>query len=85
MKSGEEVAKKGRLPTMGRVRGIVTVIQEHRFRLEDEQGRGYLFTLGWESGTSIQDLATWSEQRIPVTVTYQGTPDLGAVARRVRG
>ena len=84
MKPRERVAEKGGLPTGGRVRGVITIIQEHRFRLEDELGRGYLFTLGWEAGTSIEDLAVWSDQQIPVTVEYQGPPDLGAVAKSVR-
>jgi hypothetical protein len=84
MKPRERVVKDGGLPTGGRVRGVITIIQEHRFRLEDELGRGYLFTLGWEAGTPIENLAVWSEQQIPVTVEYQGLPELGAVAKKVQ-
>jgi hypothetical protein len=84
MKPGERVAKQSGLPAGGRVRGVITIIQEHRFRLEDDLGRGYLFTLGWEAGATIRHLSVWSEQQIPVTVEYEGPPDLGAVAKRVR-
>lgn len=84
MKPKERVATKGGLPMGGRVRGVITIIQEHRFRVEDDLGRGYLFTLGWEAGTSIENLAVWSKQQIPVTVDYEGPPELGAVAKRVQ-
>jgi hypothetical protein len=84
MKPREQVAKRSGLPTGGKVRGVITIVQEHRFRLEDDRGRGYLFTLGWESGTPIKNLAVWSEQQIPVTVEYQGPPELGAVAKKVQ-
>jgi hypothetical protein len=83
MTGNEDVAKKAGLPVGGKVRGIVILIQEDRFRLEDEQGRGYLFTLGWEAGASTADLYVWSGQKTPVTVECRGAPDLGAVALKV--
>lgn len=83
MRAEDLLAKKAGLPAAGRVRGVVTLVQEGRFRLEDEAGRGYLFTLGWESGVTIEDLSMWSQQRDTVIVDYQGPPDLGAVATRV--
>lgn len=82
--SDEAVAEEAGLPVHGQLRGVVTLIQEDRFRLEDEQGRGYLFTLGRHAGASVEDLSRWSGQSVPVTVKYEGAPDLGAVAINVR-
>jgi len=59
-------------------------VQEDRFRLEDNVGRGYLFTLGRGAGASLRALTAWSADRSSVEVTYQGTPDLGAIATSVR-
>lgn len=84
MTAHERIAQKAGLPTRGRLRGVITVIQEDRFRLEDDGGHGYLFTLGWASRATHNDLAVWSEQEVPVTIEYEGVPDLGAVATSVR-
>ncbi|MGI5837128.1 MAG: hypothetical protein ACOX87_11680 [Chloroflexota bacterium] len=83
MTAHEQIAQKAGLPTQGQLRGVITVVQEDRFRLEDEDGQGYLFTLSWGANASPDDLTVWSEQRAPVTVEYQGVPDLGAVATSV--
>jgi hypothetical protein len=80
----ESAARRADLPTRGEVRGVVTVIQEDRFRLEDERGRGYLFTLGRAAGASVRDLHLWSARNVPITVQYEGPPDLGGVAVKVR-
>lgn len=79
----EQVASKAGLPTHGCVRGVITLLQEDRFRVEDADGHGYLFTLGWEAGITVEDLSMFSEEKTPVTVEYQGSPDLGGVANRV--
>jgi hypothetical protein len=68
----------------GEIRGTVTVVQESRFRVQDAQGRGYLFTLGRKSGVSLTDLHRWHDSKVPITVRYEGAPDLGAVAVQVR-
>jgi hypothetical protein len=72
------------LPTSGTLQGIVTIIQEDRFRLVDAAGRGYLFTLGRHAGLSISGLHDLRARRQPVQVEYDGPPDLGGVAVRVR-
>jgi formate-dependent nitrite reductase membrane component NrfD len=72
------------LPTRGRITGVVTLAQEDRFRLEDAQGRGYLFTLGRGLGIGLDRLRQWSAHRARLDVDYDGAPDLGAVAVGVR-
>lgn len=78
------IARRAGLPTSGTVRGVITIVQEDRFRLQDSLGRGYLFTLGRGAGATIQDLHLWEAQQVLVCVDYEGPPDLGAIATRVR-
>jgi hypothetical protein len=82
-RSNTLLAKRANLPLAGELRGQVTIVQEDRFRLEDPQGRGYLFILGKMFGVSMIDLHFWLHGRTPVIVQYPGPPDLGAVAHRV--
>jgi hypothetical protein len=77
-------ARRAGLPEAGRVEGVVTLVQEDRFRLEDDRGRGYLFTLWYASGVSPDLLDRWSGCRARIAVEYRGAPDLGAVALSVR-
>ena len=72
------------LPDRGYLRGVITLVQEDRFRLEDDLGRGYLLTLGRGNGVGLDTLHTWCDQRSTVEVEYRGPPDLGAVAVRAR-
>jgi hypothetical protein len=83
-RSNALLAQRANLPLAGEVRGIITIVQEDRFRLEDEQGHGFLFTLGRQAGASMADLHRWNDGRVLLTVRYEGPPDLGAVARRVQ-
>ncbi len=76
-------ALQANLPTSGSLHGVITIVQEDRFRLEDALGRGYLFTLGRKVALSLQDLQNFSRGRTPVTVEFEGAPDLGAVATAV--
>lgn len=62
------------------VSGVITVVQEDRIRLVDAAGRGYLFTIGKRVRRSLPDLWALARDGRRVTVIYQGTPDLGAVA-----
>jgi hypothetical protein len=78
------LTRRADLPDRGRLCGVVTLVQEDRFRLEDDLGRGYLFTLGRGNGVSLRQLHAWCEHRRTVTVEYRGAPDLGAIAVRVR-
>jgi hypothetical protein len=83
-RSNALLAQRANLPLAGEVDGIITIVQEDRFRLEDAQGHGFLFILGRRAGASMEDLHRWSDGRDPTVVRYEGPPDLGAVAVRVR-
>ena len=78
------LTRRANLPDHGHLRGVITLVQEDRFRLEDDLGRGYLFTLGRGNGVGLDTLHTWCDRRSTVEVEYQGAPDLGAVAVRAR-
>jgi len=58
--------------------GTVTVVQERRFRLLDEEGRSHLFVLAHDAPVEPASL----QRRIagaPVTVRYRRAPDLIAL------
>jgi hypothetical protein len=78
------LTRRANLPGRGRLRGVVTLVQEDRLRLVDDLGRGYLFTLGRGNGVSLGQLHAWCERGLSVQVEYRGAPDLGAVALDVR-
>lgn len=85
MKPEEKVAIEAGLPIRGEVRGVITLVQEDRFRLEDQDGRGYLLTLGWKAAVPVARLHQWSGQKAELIVEFEeGAPDLGAVAVQVR-
>lgn len=66
----------------GTVAGVITIVQEDRFRLMDDAGRGYLFTP--KKGTvRTEALECWRDGRRRVRVRYRGVPDLGASAIEV--
>jgi hypothetical protein len=77
-------ARRADLPLSGQILGQITIVQEDRFRLQDEQGRGYLFTLSRKSAVSTADLAHWNQAQIPINVQYDGPPDLGATAIQIK-
>ena len=70
-------------PREGTVRGVITIVQEDRFRLMDGDGRGYLFTARKRSA-SMKDLERWCEEGRRVSVRFSGVPDSGALAERIR-
>jgi hypothetical protein len=78
------LTRRADLPDHGHLRGTITLVQEDRFRLEDDLGRGYLFTLGRGNGVGLRQLHAWCDDRLIVEVEYCGALDLGAVAVRVR-
>lgn len=55
------IARRANLPASGEIHGRITIVQEDRFRMEDELGRGYLFILGRKAGVSMDDLNAWRE------------------------
>lgn len=78
------LVRRANLPDRGHLRGVITLVQEDRFRLVDEQGCGYLFTLGRLNGVSLRKLHGWCNESQIVEVEYGGAPDLGAVAVQLR-
>ena len=78
------LTRRADLPDHGHLRGTITLVQEDRFRLEDDLGRGYLFTLGRGNGVGLRQLHGWCDDGLIVEVEYRGAPDLGAGAVRVR-
>ena len=83
-KQRQSLFRRAHLPTAGELQGRITVVQEDRFRLEDGDGRGYLLTLSRKSGVSMADLEAWHRGGVPVHVRYEGMPDLGALAERIK-
>ena len=79
-----DLVRRANLPDRGNLRGVITLVQEDRFRLVDEQGCGYLLTVGRLSGVSLRKLHGWCDDGHIVEVEYRGAPDLGAVAVRLR-
>jgi hypothetical protein len=78
------LTRRADLPTRGHLRGVITLVQEDRFRLEDDLGRGYLFTLGRGNGIGLSTIHAWCDNRASVDVEYRGAPDQGALAVRMR-
>ncbi len=83
MNRDARVGARAGVPTHGRVRGVITIVQEDRFRLEDTEGHGYLMTLGRHARASIGNIHEWCVTKTPVVVRFRGAPDLGAVATDV--
>ena len=83
-KQNEGWALRAGLPVEGELRGVITLVQEDRFRLQDENGRGVLLILGKKVPLSLEELDDLSRNSRPVRVRYEGPPDLGAVAVEVR-
>lgn len=69
-------------PRDGIVSGVITIVQEDRFRLVDDAGRGYLFVTRARAAAQ-KDLERWRDGGIAVVVRYYGVPDVGALAREI--
>jgi hypothetical protein len=68
-----------------RLDGRIVAVQENRFRLAADTGRGYVFTLHHSCGTSIEDLQRWHDADARLTVAYTGEPNIATgVAHSVR-
>ncbi len=83
MNGDARIGARAGLPTRGRIEGVITIVQEDRFRLEDADGHGGLFTLGRRARRSIVNIHEWSRTRTPVVVRFRGAPGMGAVAQSV--
>lgn len=53
--------------------GIISLTQEHRFQLVDDEGNKILFVLAHESPVQGRDLERLEKFRLPVKVTYADT------------
>ncbi len=63
---------------MKRVTGIITLVQEGRFRLETDDGRPKLFMLSHSASLEPQDLPPLQRNQARVTVEYEDAADLVA-------
>lgn len=65
--------------------GTIIGVQEMRFRLFTDEGKGLLLTLGHNSSISIDDLKNWHRTNARVVVIYDGEPNFkSAVVHTVR-
>ncbi len=63
---------------MPTVSGLITAVQEERFRLLTDAGNTFLFTLSRHAPLSGQDLCQLHETNRRVAVQYEGSPDLAS-------
>ncbi|MEH3146243.1 MAG: hypothetical protein PGN34_13035 [Methylobacterium frigidaeris] len=64
--------------------GIVTIVQESRFQLTEDDGCTHLFVLGRDAGAEPDQLAPLQSRQARVRVEYEATRNLiGFVARSV--
>lgn len=68
---------------LGQVRGVITLVQEDRFRLRLEDGRSALFVLGRALGHSLSGLEALAGSGQAVTISYHGGLEAGAVADEI--
>ncbi len=65
--------------------GYIAVVQEERFRLVTDDGRGLLLTLASDAHADPRDLRSWAATHAHVQVRYTGSPDLtSGVAHAVK-
>jgi hypothetical protein len=64
---------------MPTIDGVITMVQEDRFRLISADGHYQLFLLSHRTRVDGDDLHRFERARIPVTVTYGAAP--GLIAR----
>jgi hypothetical protein len=61
---------------MRSVRGIVSAVQEERFRLVTDSGRVMLFVLSYKASAEPQDLPALAERAARVRVSYSDSLQL---------
>jgi hypothetical protein len=55
--------------------GHITLIQEQRFRLVSENGRGFIFTISRKSAVRLSDLQQVLKSHATIRVEYSGAPN----------
>jgi hypothetical protein len=63
--------------------GRITIVQESRFRLTADDGRGFLFILARGANVGADDLCRLQASGARVTVAYSGTPGLASCVAHV--
>jgi hypothetical protein len=61
---------------MRSVEGIVTIVQEGRFQLIDDNGVAHLFLLGYGAAVEPEQLPPLQHAQTRVRVSYRPAPDL---------
>ena len=56
--------------------GFVTLVQESRFQLVDDQGIGHLFVLSHSASAEPAQLGPLQRRQAHVRVSYKSAPDL---------
>ncbi|MHB1415624.1 MAG: hypothetical protein ACYC1C_10250 [Chloroflexota bacterium] len=75
---------KQRRDSAGEAKGTLVLVQEDRFRLQEDDGRSLLFVLGTQESPSLEELESWAEAGRAVRVRYRGSLEEGPVAQEVR-
>lgn len=66
-------------------KGHIIAVQEDRFRMVGDSGKGYLFTLFHGARISRKDLSRWKDAEVKILVRYKGDPNLATgIAHEVR-
>lgn len=68
----------GEVRVMPTVQGYITVVQEGRFRVVADDGRGLLLTLASNARAEPLDLERLEHAHARVTVDYSGEPNLAS-------
>ena len=61
---------------MNAIEGIVTIVQEGRFQLLDDNGVAHLFLLGHQAAAETEQLPPLQRRQARVRVSYKPAPDL---------
>jgi hypothetical protein len=61
-------------------RGHILLVQEGRFRLLTDEGKGLLLTLSHDANATIADLQRYHREHRHVTVEYSGEANLASGA-----
>lgn len=69
---------------MQSIEGTVTIVQESRFQLLDDDGVAHLFLLGHDAAAEPEQLTSLQRMQARVQVSYRAAPDLiGHMAERI--